>query len=317
MADTLAAEADAAPDDDACQDADGLAGAEDAADLENAAEPSPDEVFRRIDLGHMGFLTRNDLTIALRAVDETAWTDEAIVELLSEVDPDGVDSIERSTFIRWACKCSDCKARLFATMASAPARRGSPPPGFLRELPLELPGGEPYYYLSRKQWGICSRLEPLAPYAAFLPGWVPHRRVADALSLPHKGIDNAMRKLGGTPYVWGTEFENVHTLWHFEEPSITVNGCTYKGSENYYQRQKPNPFDEEMWMAQRDEVMRTAVREKFAEPQLRRLLVSTHPHPLLSIKGDRYWGVEPSGQGENQLAVLLMELRDSLVEAET
>ena len=53
-------------------------------------------------------------------------------------------------------------------------------------------------------------------------------------------------------------------------------------------------------LGKRDEVMMTGVRMKFgAEPGLRELLIASHPHPLLSIKRDDYWGVTPGGAGEH------------------
>ncbi|MEC7984863.1 MAG: NADAR family protein, partial [Myxococcota bacterium] len=83
----------------------------------------------------------------------------------------------------------------------------------------------------------------------------------------------------------------------------------------YYQAQKPYPFDADAWDAQRDEVMRVAIRQKFtADDSLRTLLLSTAPHPLLSIKNDHYWGITYNGIGCNRLAVLLMELRETILE---
>lgn len=187
------------------------------------------------------------------------------------------------------------------------------PPDFLAELPQTLPAGEPYYYLSGQQADICQRHPGLRAYARHLPGWVPHRQVALALGHGTVGIDNALKRdPAARPYVWGTEFENVHTFWRFREPRLVVDGVTYHGSEDYFHRQKPNPFDARLWNGLRDDVMRRAVQEKFKEPALRALLLSTRPHPLLSIKGDDYWGVHPSGQGENMLARLLEQERDSL-----
>eukprot|EP00418_Pyrodinium_bahamense_P008465 CAMPEP_0179118136 /NCGR_PEP_ID=MMETSP0796-20121207/55534_1 /TAXON_ID=73915 /ORGANISM="Pyrodinium bahamense, Strain pbaha01" /LENGTH=227 /DNA_ID=CAMNT_0020816557 /DNA_START=50 /DNA_END=733 /DNA_ORIENTATION=+ len=186
------------------------------------------------------------------------------------------------------------------------------PKDFLVELPAELPPSEPYYFLSARQRVICQRYLELKAYASFLPGWVPHRRVAVALGHGEQGIEAALKSLDGVPYVWGTEFENVHTLWRFEEPSFEVGGKVYHGSESFYQAQKPFPFDAEEWDAKRDGVMRTAVAKKFQDPELRRLLLSTRSHPLLSIKHDKYWGMSPTGEGQNMLARMLMDLREEL-----
>merc|ERR1719473_1803971 len=93
-----------------------------------------------------------------------------------------------------------------------------------------------------------------------------------------------------------------------------VDGTRWRDSESFYQAQKPVPFDDEVWTAARVNVMRTALRAKFAAcAEARELLLSTHPHPLVSIKGDAYWGYDAVRGGDNMLAVLLMELRAALV----
>ena len=204
------------------------------------------------------------------------------------------------------------------------------PADFRTELPERLPAGEPYYYLSAKQTGRCSQLRELQPYAPFLPGklrstslstivnlvatllgWVPHRIVASALGYGHQGIDAALRRTNGRPYVWATEFENVHSTWSFCEPSIVIDGVNYHCSEDYYHAQKPRPFDDAVWRRERDSVMRKGLKTKFKDTALQRLLLSTGSHLLLSIKPDCYWGVTNDGQGDNRLAVLLMEIREA------
>jgi len=188
------------------------------------------------------------------------------------------------------------------------------PADFFTILPEFLPEGQPYYFLSERQQNICKSKKELSLYSAHLPGWVPHRRVADALGHSHAGIEAALARLG-RPYVWASEFENVHTFWNYRERGFTVSGRVYKDSEDFFHKQKPNPFNKELWdgaspgFGRRDEVMLTAVRKKFEDLELKALLLSTHNHPLLSIKGDAYWGMLPSGRGENMLAKLLMNLR--------
>ena len=107
-----------------------------------------------------------------------------------------------------------------------------------------------------------------------------------------------MQHTGG-PYLWATEFENVHTLWSYREPCINVAGIWYTCLESYYHAQKPHPYDDAQWRKQRVQVMRKGVRAKVAaDPQLRALLLSTHPHPLLALKGDRFWGFDAKRGGE-------------------
>ena len=188
------------------------------------------------------------------------------------------------------------------------------PEDFFTTLPSTLPAQQPYYYLSIQQQNICRTNPILAPYANHLPCWIPHRKIADAFGFSHTGIENALARLNGKPYVWGTEFENVHATWNFDEPSFIVNGVTYRDSESFYQRQKPVPFNPQYWDTKRDDIMRIAIQKKFNQcDKLKGLLLETHPHPMLSIKGDRYWGVGTDGIGSNRLAALLMQLRTQLL----
>jgi predicted NAD-dependent protein-ADP-ribosyltransferase YbiA (DUF1768 family) len=46
------------------------------------------------------------------------------------------------------------------------------------------------------------------------------------------------------------------------------------------------------------------------------LLAATRGHPLVSVKGDAYWGVHPTHGGENRLAALWEELRDEVQQTE-
>lgn len=67
------------------------------------------------------------------------------------------------------------------------------------------------------------------------------------------------------------------------------------------------------WETAKEEVMR-ALREKFAQnPALRAQLLRTAPSLLQEASPhDVYWGVGPSGTGQNRLGVLLMQLRSDL-----
>ena len=184
----------------------------------------------------------------------------------------------------------------------------------LKSLPAAL--DEPYLFLSAEQASRCAEhpySAVLAPYAPHLPGWVPQRKIAEALGYTTDGMQKARASLGGQPYVWATEFENVHSFWRFAEPTLRIDGVVYSCSEEYYHAQKPVPFDKAAWDAQRVDVMRLALRAKVsASEEVRQLLLATGDHPLLSIKPDRFWGFDPKGGGENMLARLLEELRQEL-----
>ena len=112
--------------------------------------------------------------------------------------------------------------------AAAKFLRVLPPPG--------TPLPEPYVYLSAAQGPVIERregAEGLLPYVALLPGWVPHREVGAALGFGTDAIDAAEERFG--PYVWASEFENVHSTWHFVEPPFAYRGVTFRGSEQLFQ----------------------------------------------------------------------------------
>ncbi|MCA9683095.1 MAG: hypothetical protein KC457_12925, partial [Myxococcales bacterium] len=146
-----------------------------------------------------------------------------------------------------------------------------------------LPAGQPYIYLSQAQAPVLQgRLRSLGAYLPHLPCWIPQRRIADALGFDHGGIERALEYTGGVPYLWATEFENVHSLWRYDEPQLEIDGALHVDSEAYYHAQKPRPFDATRWDAVRVDVMQRALGHKLAaRPSLARLLVETHPHPLL------------------------------------
>lgn len=182
----------------------------------------------------------------------------------------------------------------------------------LKVLPEILP--EPMVYLSEEQRPVVDRYPELCNVADELPCWVPARRIGRALGFSDSGIELALRSLDGRSYVWATEFENVHSLWRFKEPRINLRGKEHHNSESFFHAQKPYPFDAKVWDAQRVDVMREGVEAKFrADEDLQRLLLSTHPHPLLSVKADAFWGFDPRRGGANMLAKLLEELRANML----
>lgn len=180
-----------------------------------------------------------------------------------------------------------------------------------KQLPAAL--DEPYYFLSSNQYEVIQqRMPSLRGYLDYLPVWIPHRLIAEALGFSDEGVRRGLEFTSGRPYVWATEFENVHSHWNFEEPEIEVQGVSYASVEAYYHSQKPTPFDNLQWESQRCHVMRQGLREKFKRPELASLLVSTGSHPLVSVKPDRFWGVDPKLGGENTLGVLMEEVRSGM-----
>jgi len=84
---------------------------------------------------------------------------------------------------------------------------------------------QPMLYFSKRQRNviICCGLSALDSYADHLPGWIPAYIVVGSLKFNAKGIDRAVEDLQGRPYVWATEFENVHTMWEFSAWSIPAS----------------------------------------------------------------------------------------------
>lgn len=69
------------------------------------------------------------------------------------------------------------------------------------------------------------------------------------------------------------------------------------------------------WDGMKVNVMRTLIKAKFADPELRALLLATGDRLLVegNSHGDRYWG-QVAGVGENWLGRLLMEERQRIRE---
>ena len=67
------------------------------------------------------------------------------------------------------------------------------------------------------------------------------------------------------------------------------------------------------WEKIKDNVMLTGLRKKFADPELRNLLLATGNEELVegNYWGDTYWGV-CNGVGQNKLGKLLMQVREEI-----
>lgn len=67
------------------------------------------------------------------------------------------------------------------------------------------------------------------------------------------------------------------------------------------------------WDLVKEEIMTRGLREKFKDPELRKILLGTGKKELIENSPyDKYWGIGPNGKGKNRLGVLLMELRTEL-----
>ena len=70
------------------------------------------------------------------------------------------------------------------------------------------------------------------------------------------------------------------------------------------------------WHLIKEGVMTTIIKCKFYNNDLREMLIDTHPHQLLEANawGDQYWGIS-NGWGENKLGLILMKIRQEIIDA--
>lgn len=187
--------------------------------------------------------------------------------------------------------------------------------------------------IRKKGWTL------LEVHVASLPGWFPHRDVATAMGHDHLAIEAAEKAIGGR-YRWATEFENVHSVWHFREKGFEYADLHWNGSEQLFQclkwgaqfekhkeefckltdveafamgRTVEIVHADEWDRVGRVEAMKLALFLKFvADKHLRDLLLSSGNDRLVSIKGDHYWGIGFDGTGQNKLGELLEALRSEI-----
>lgn len=135
-----------------------------------------------------------------------------------------------------------------------------------------------------------------------------------------------------------TEFSNMHLI------SLNINNEIFKSVEHFFQHEKyhirdnernkkymemiknsPSPFDAKRlgrnrsyqiqtnWDIIRNEVMLTALRVKFKNIKLAKLLLDTGDARLIEDSKDSYWGCGGSSNlGKNKLGQLLMQVRTEL-----
>ena len=68
------------------------------------------------------------------------------------------------------------------------------------------------------------------------------------------------------------------------------------------------------WNLIRFAVMDRILASKFSDPRMRELLLATGHGDLVEVNdwGDRYWGKDPRGNGQNMLGFLLMKTRQDI-----
>jgi len=128
---------------------------------------------------------------------------------------------------------------------------------------------------------------------------------------------------------------NYSFLMNSYPGDVNFDGQKYRTLEHAYQAAKTDDQDDRVkirfapsarrakqigrkitirptWDAERINVMRTLVNDKFEDPELREKLLATKDAQLVS-GGDKFWG-KSHGQGDNHLGRLLMELRTSILQ---
>ena len=93
---------------------------------------------------------------------------------------------------------------------------------------------------------------------------MPARLVAAALGHGDRAIVSAERALGG-PYLWASEFENVHATWvGFSEPGFSLGGRRWAGAEQLFQAHKLGDAGDAIFEARADEFARASEAEAYA-----------------------------------------------------
>lgn len=93
--------------------------------------------------------------------------------------------------------------------------------------------------------------------------------------------------------------------------AVSPNDAKYRGRST---KLRPD------WESIKIDVMRKVLEYKFSDPDLRAKLLATGDAELFEANHwhDKYWGVDKwTGNGENNLGKLLMELRERLQKEET
>lgn len=171
---------------------------------------------------------------------------------------------------------------------------------------------------------------------SFKKGWHSMRQVSSWLGYSIKLVQLSEQNYG--TFLWAPEFANVHGTFPYEEKGFEVDGIWFPHSEGYFQAmkaygtsdwervlaeiQEADPLDSWSigqrcklrpdWEEVKDEIMMTAIRNKFKDPYLKDLLLSTDGYPLVQLKYCSYWGSGPDGKGKNALGVLLEKLREEI-----
>lgn len=141
---------------------------------------------------------------------------------------------------------------------------------------------------------------------------------------------------------YGRRYAAYRFMSNFYACTLLLDGKVWSTVEHYYQAMKTNIESEqemirlahspgdakkwggppehggkitirEDWNHVKEDVMRKALREKFADAHLRQKLMETEDATLIEASpSDYYWGEGATHTGMNRLGVLLMEIREEI-----
>ena len=182
-------------------------------------------------------------------------------------------------------------------------------------------------FLSSRQKRIVEEIPMLAPYMPHLPGWLPLRVTAHALTGRFStGLKVALAKTGN-PFVWAPEFNIANQTWHVDEPSVEHEGIVYASGLELYKKleeehrtatvsngKEPAGFE---FDSKRVEAMWIVVKARFdASSELREVLRASIGHPLLCTNPSKLWGFDTvEDTGANALGIMTHNCRAALFPA--
>lgn len=113
--------------------------------------------------------------------------------------------------------------------------------------------------------------------------------------------------------------ENAYQAAKWPERERTQFVNISSGESKKLGKQAPN-FNGAKWNKKKYDIMAELVRQKFSNNQiLKQKLLLTDGFILEERNswGDRWWGVDENGNGENNLGKILMKVRDNFIQLET
>ncbi len=214
---------------------------------------------------------------------------------------------------------------------------------FLKKIDPDSPLKRSYFFLGNttSNRAFCQKYFGNVPN---LPGWVAQELISVALFGDAGHAHLRLVEQDGGPFLWATEFSNIHSTFDYEEKPICIGGEKFPGPEQYFQIMKSSKTNSNVlarecimnadpieafrfgndvfgmrpdWDQVKDGFMLKALNAKFSQHvSVNELLLSTGKHRLVQIMDfDSYWGTGEDGGGQNKHGVILMKVREILLQA--